>query len=391
VFVELTKDFMGHKAGQRIAVADSDRDDLIKSGIAKPFSDDPITPLIAKGLESALAGFTRGLDGIIAQTLKQFADAQRRSRRGAEPIIFGEDGHGDPKGKTLGDWLLAVARNDRGYLEKHYGSTFVEWRQKAAMAESSGTTGGYTVPPDFYQGIMALIAEQSIIRSRAFVMPMASATLQIPFLDISTVQAAGISPFFAVSQFERAAHEVSGGAADHFVRGSLKLTHYRLFFQVEVLLTCSGGDIVAQFGFLDVTVLGRKLFLQLAPCRSLALDLLTDDRPFDDDLHLAGRHIGHVVVAVPDLAAGRLAFAVKGNKGDIPVFDRGAVVLDRAADLALARTSTTGDDQRERGGTNGPRCACASHDHPPMVRSWCSPRCRSWCRAPARRSAGCCW
>ena len=196
MFVELTKDFMGHKAGERIAVADSDRDDLIKSGIARPFSDDPITPLIAKGLESALSGFTRGLDGIITQTLKQFADAQRRSRRGGEPIIFGEDGHGDPKGKSLGDWLLAVARQDRGYLEKHYGSTFVEWRQKAAMAESSGTTGGYTVPPDFYQGIMALIAEQSLIRPRAFVMPMASATLQIPYLDVSTVQAAGTSPFF---------------------------------------------------------------------------------------------------------------------------------------------------------------------------------------------------
>jgi hypothetical protein len=92
VFVELTKDFMGHKPGERIAVGDSDRDDLIKSSIAKSFSDDPITPLIAKGLESALAGFTRGLDGIIAQTLKQFADAQRKSRRGAEPIAAARRG-----------------------------------------------------------------------------------------------------------------------------------------------------------------------------------------------------------------------------------------------------------------------------------------------------------
>ena len=64
MFEELVKDFLGHKAGERIG--DSDRDDLIKSGVAKPFSDDPITPLIARGLESAMSGFTRGLASTIA-------------------------------------------------------------------------------------------------------------------------------------------------------------------------------------------------------------------------------------------------------------------------------------------------------------------------------------
>ena len=63
---ELVKDFLGHKAGERIAVGDSDHSDLIKSGVAQPFSDDPITPLIARGLESAMSGFTRGLASTIA-------------------------------------------------------------------------------------------------------------------------------------------------------------------------------------------------------------------------------------------------------------------------------------------------------------------------------------
>src|SRR5260370_25143500 len=101
VFVELTKDFMGHKAGEPIAVGDSDRDDLIKSGVAKPFSDDPITPLIARGLESAMNGFTRGLDVLIQQTLQQFAAAHARSRKNGSPIICG--GPGDNHGQTLGD------------------------------------------------------------------------------------------------------------------------------------------------------------------------------------------------------------------------------------------------------------------------------------------------
>jgi HK97 family phage major capsid protein len=195
MFIEFTQDFQGRKAGERVAVSEKDREILIKAGVAKAFSDDPLTPVIARGLETALEGWRKGLDAIITQTLKQFADAQRMARKHAAPVIFGEGHDGDPK-KTFGDWALAVARQDRAYLEKHYGSTFVAWQTKAALGEASGVTGGYTVPPDFYQSLVQLISENSIIRPRAFVLPMAGATLQIPFLDVTTVQAAGVSPFF---------------------------------------------------------------------------------------------------------------------------------------------------------------------------------------------------
>jgi hypothetical protein len=195
MFVELLKDFLGKKAGERIAVSSEEGQQLITAGVARAVTDDPITPLITKGLESALGGFTRGLDAIITQTLKQFADAQQQARRHAVPALFGPGGAGDPK-RSFGDFCLAVARGDRNYLEKHYGSKFNEWQTKAALAEASGVTGGYTVPPEFMEQIMALVAENSFVRPRAFVVPMASATLQIPYLDITTAQAAGVSPFF---------------------------------------------------------------------------------------------------------------------------------------------------------------------------------------------------
>jgi HK97 family phage major capsid protein len=129
------------------------------------------------------------------------------SGRNAVPIIFGEGGDGDTHGKTFGDWLVQVAilgspkaspqaksaAIDR--IEKVYSSGFNTW-QKAAMADSSGTTGGYTVPPDFYQSLLAIAAEDNTFRQYGFVQPMASATLQFPYLDITTVQAAGTSPFF---------------------------------------------------------------------------------------------------------------------------------------------------------------------------------------------------
>jgi HK97 family phage major capsid protein len=195
MFVQLTKDFLGRKAGERLDVAEADANGLIASGAAVAVSDDVITPLVSRALESALGGFTRGLDAIINQTLKQFGDAQAQARRHGIGALFGPGGDGDPR-KSFGDFCLAVARNDRGYLEKHYGSVFQPWQTKAALAEASGVAGGYTVPPEFYQQLMTLVAESAFVRPRAFVVPMASATLQIPYLDITTAQAAGVSPFF---------------------------------------------------------------------------------------------------------------------------------------------------------------------------------------------------
>lgn len=195
MFIELLKDFLGRTTGERLSVSAEDGQQLIASGAARAVSDDPITPIITRGLESALGGFTKGLDGIITQTLQKFADAQAQAHKHAVPAIFGPGGEGDPK-KTFGDWCLAVARKDSAYLEKHYGSRFNAWSQKAALGEASGATGGYTVPPEFYEQLMTLVAENAFIRPRAFVVPMASATLQIPYLDITTVQSAGVSPFF---------------------------------------------------------------------------------------------------------------------------------------------------------------------------------------------------
>ena len=207
MFVQLLKEFMGRKIGERIDVSETDANALVAQQIATPVADDIITPAVQRAMEQAFSGFQKGLDAVINASLKQFQDAQARSRRGAVPIIFGEGNDGDPHGKTFGDWLVQVAilgipkatpqaktaAQDR--VEKVYLSTYNAW-QKAAMAESSGTTGGYAVPPDFYQQLLAIAGEESTFRQFGFVQPMASATMQFPFLDITTAQAAGNSPFF---------------------------------------------------------------------------------------------------------------------------------------------------------------------------------------------------
>jgi hypothetical protein len=196
MFVELKKAFLGRAAGERIDVSEDDARQLIQQGTAVAVADDLIGPAVTRALDAALTRAGQSIDAAVNQSLKAFADARTLARKHAAPAIFGTGGEGDPHGKTFGDWCLAVARGDRAYLEKHYGSRFVEYAGKAALAEASGVTGGYTVPPDFYQQLMALMAEETFIRPRAFVVPMASASMQIPYLDVSTVQSAGVSPFF---------------------------------------------------------------------------------------------------------------------------------------------------------------------------------------------------
>jgi HK97 family phage major capsid protein len=203
MFVQLTQEFMGKRPGERIDVSEKDAQTLVAQQLAVPVSDDLITPAVQKAIEQAFGGFQKGLDQVINTALKQFADAQTKSRKNGVPAIFG-DGEGDHRGKTFGDWLLQVAicttgKGDRGSaakrLDEVYGSDFRPW-QKAALGESSGTTGGYIVPPDFYTNLLMIAAEANTFRQYGFVQPMASATLQFPYLDITTAQSAGNSPFF---------------------------------------------------------------------------------------------------------------------------------------------------------------------------------------------------
>ena len=114
MFVQLQKEFLGKKPGERIDVDKEHAEKLIELGVAGPVTDDVITPAVSKALEGAFAKFTQALDGVIEQSLKQFANAQTLAKKHAVPAIFGEGGEGD-KNHNFADWLLAVRRNDAKY------------------------------------------------------------------------------------------------------------------------------------------------------------------------------------------------------------------------------------------------------------------------------------
>jgi HK97 family phage major capsid protein len=201
MFVKLLQAFSGKAVGEQIDVSSEHADLLVKGGIAEAVQGDPLPALIEKHVGGMLESLTKGLNDTITDTIKKIADAQTRSRKNAVPLLFGEGNphEGDPK-KNFGDFCLCIATKNVKRLDEVYGAQMVDDNgnivHKAAMSESSGSAGGYTVPPDFYRQVLTIISETAIVRPRAWVQPMASATLQFPYLDITDTQAAGVSPFF---------------------------------------------------------------------------------------------------------------------------------------------------------------------------------------------------
>jgi predicted phage gp36 major capsid-like protein len=66
---------------------------------------------------------------------------------------------------------------------------------KTALAENSGSAGGYVVPPQFMTDLLTIAGEDAFIEPRCKILPMTSRTAQWPMLDITTAQATGTTPY----------------------------------------------------------------------------------------------------------------------------------------------------------------------------------------------------
>jgi HK97 family phage major capsid protein len=191
MFVQLTRDVMGRKAGDRLTLPDETAAPLLHEGSAVALPED----LSVDPLEQVAAGIVGSVQNAVEKSLEQFAQAQTLSRKNAIPKIFGPAGSGDPR-RTFGRFLLAVRHSDRRTLEE-LGSRFVEWEEcdTKTMSTQTGTSGGYLVPTEFHARLMQLVAERSIVRPRATLIPMAGRSCQIPALDVTSSPAAGNSAF----------------------------------------------------------------------------------------------------------------------------------------------------------------------------------------------------
>jgi hypothetical protein len=70
--VQLLKEFLGRKPGDRIDVSESGAHALVAHHLAQPTTDHWITPAMQKAMEQAFAGFQKGLDAVIYTALARF-------------------------------------------------------------------------------------------------------------------------------------------------------------------------------------------------------------------------------------------------------------------------------------------------------------------------------
>lgn len=151
--------------------------------------------------------------------------AQNRAQRQAAGLP-GPDGLSSGPGglrrKSFVDFLnlvrMAQPNNPHGHacrkmLENDYGAGYVTiekgagvstWQpvEKAAMSVTSGLTGGYLLPQDYSDALLATVAEEIFIYPRATVIPMFSMELSAPRVNVETAPTArGVSPFFGGVQF----------------------------------------------------------------------------------------------------------------------------------------------------------------------------------------------
>jgi len=94
-----------------------------------------------------------------------------------------------PEAKSFGDFLLAVRNGNVKRVKSVY---------KTALAEDAGSTGGYLVPTQFVQPLIAAAEPFSVLRrAGATVIPMTGKTLEVPALDVETAPSAGDTAFSA--------------------------------------------------------------------------------------------------------------------------------------------------------------------------------------------------
>lgn len=181
VTITVTDSGAGNKTKQSSEGSDMDEETKVQDEVKD------LSPELAEAIERVYDKIGVDLTKSIGEAIGEAVKALDKA--GPKPSHLVEDDLG--QGKSFGDWLLAMRQGNTKRMAEVYGNG-----TKAAMAEGSGTTGGYAVPPEFRPELLRLAAEASIVRPRATVMPMRRRTMKIPALDVETAPTAGETQFY---------------------------------------------------------------------------------------------------------------------------------------------------------------------------------------------------
>lgn len=198
MFLKLLQDYKGQKAGAIIDVASDDAAGaLIDAKVAEKSANDPTQDLLNRALAGMTDKISSGLNATFEKALLEFQKSASLSWKNGKEKIFGAGNSGDPN-KTFGKFLHCVRERDIKTLEA-MGSQWVDWESaetKAQLNTVTGAQGGFTVPEEHYLSLIQIVAENSIVRPRAMIIPMKAKKTRMPYIDIVTTGTAGESNMF---------------------------------------------------------------------------------------------------------------------------------------------------------------------------------------------------
>lgn len=159
MFVQLSKDFLGKPAGERIDVADADADQLIRQGWAQPIDHDLLTPAIARAVQG-------GLDDAVDKAMQAWIRKQASGKPGGKiPFAgLGDSALDDPRAgfKNFGDFAHAV-RNACQPGRRPDERLALITKTASGLGEDVGTSGGFLVPTEFVQQILQRYASTNLL------------------------------------------------------------------------------------------------------------------------------------------------------------------------------------------------------------------------------------
>ncbi len=141
MFIQLTKEFLGRSAGERLDVSEPDAQHLVAQGIAQPVADDPLTPLIQQTVSEHVGG-----------AVEKALDKWLKVRQKPSPHVLAG---GDPAAgfRTFGDFAQCVksacipgSRPDERLLA-------LQAKAISGMGEFQSSDGGFLIPPEFTEKI----------------------------------------------------------------------------------------------------------------------------------------------------------------------------------------------------------------------------------------------
>lgn len=240
--IQLTKDFLGNTAGQRLDLPDADARSLLQQGYAQVaqaaqgIDDDPIVPLVQRSIEPALEqSLERALGRVLAKS-------------GRVPFAgLGDSADDDPAAgfRSFGEFALAV-RDACQPGKRPDDRLALMAKAPAGMGETTGADGGFLVPTQFSRKILERVFAGQNLLAMTDSYTVGSNSIAFP-RNAETSRANG-SRWGGVRAYWRSEGDQATASRPTF--SQLQLTLHKLFILVHAsdeLLSDTHGNSLEQY------------------------------------------------------------------------------------------------------------------------------------------------